>query len=95
LPCLPTTPHPLLPIHPYLLVQALINAGEIPNVDPYEEHVPLYVPDHPAYHDPSEENMSVEDQPNAEDADSYGFLADSDSMEDDTDTDSIDYPDEP
>ncbi|GJW66076.1 hypothetical protein Tco_0117960 [Tanacetum coccineum] len=35
------------------------------------------------------------DGPNAEDADSRGFLADSDSMEDDTDTDSIDYPDEP
>ncbi|GKA93975.1 hypothetical protein Tco_0815961, partial [Tanacetum coccineum] len=36
----------------------------------------------------------VEDQPAAEDADSRGFLADSDSMEDDTDVDSIDYPDE-
>ncbi|GKD23682.1 hypothetical protein Tco_1225385, partial [Tanacetum coccineum] len=92
-----------------------MNAGEISNVDPYEEvaqhgqahplspayvpdpmeldeHVPLYVPKH---HDSSEEDMPVEDQPNAEDADSRGFLADSDSMEDDTDTDSIDYPDEP
>ncbi|GJV66779.1 hypothetical protein Tco_1482288 [Tanacetum coccineum] len=29
----------------------LVNAGEIPNVDPYEEHVPLYVPEHPEHHD--------------------------------------------
>ncbi|GKG63814.1 hypothetical protein Tco_0647181, partial [Tanacetum coccineum] len=43
----------------------------------------------------TEEDMLVEDQPNAEDADSRGFLADSESIEDDTDTDSIDYPDEP
>ncbi|GJS90324.1 hypothetical protein Tco_0772960 [Tanacetum coccineum] len=96
----------------------LVNAGEIPNVDPYEEvaqhgqahplspayvpdpmeldeHVPLYVPEHPEHHDLSEEDMPVEDQPAAEDAELHGFLADSDSMEDDTDTDSIDYPDEP
>ncbi|GJR02869.1 putative reverse transcriptase domain-containing protein [Tanacetum coccineum] len=96
----------------------LVNAGEIPNMDPYEEaaqhgqaqplspayapdpmeldeHVPLYVPEHPEHHDSSEENMPVEDQPDAEDADSHGFLADSDPMEDDTDAGSIDYPDEP
>ncbi|GKF09612.1 hypothetical protein Tco_0043836 [Tanacetum coccineum] len=96
----------------------LVNAGEIPNMDLYEdfaqhgqahplspayvpdpmeldEHVPLYVPEHPDHHDSSEENMSVEDQPDVEDADSHGFLADSDSMEDDTDAGSIDYPDEP
>ncbi|GKA89235.1 hypothetical protein Tco_0811047 [Tanacetum coccineum] len=47
--------------------------------------------EHPEHHDSSEENMSVEDQPDAEDADSHGFLADSDSMEDDTDAGSIDY----
>ncbi|GJV27156.1 hypothetical protein Tco_1383604 [Tanacetum coccineum] len=47
------------------------------------------------HHDSSEENMPVKDQPNAEDADSHGFLADSDPMEDGTDTGSIDYPDEP
>ncbi|GKC81900.1 hypothetical protein Tco_1137617 [Tanacetum coccineum] len=73
----------------------LVNAGEIPNGDPYEEHVPLYVPEHPEHHDSSEEDMPVEDQPAAEDAELHGFLADSDSMEDDTDADSIDYPDEP
>ncbi|GKC03794.1 hypothetical protein Tco_0995404 [Tanacetum coccineum] len=126
LPCIPTTPPPLLPIHQYLMVQAshhhggipLVNAGKIPNMDPYkevtqhgqahplspayvpdpmelDEHVPMYVLEHPEHHDSSEENVPVEDQPDAEDADSHGFLADSDSMEDDTDADSIDYPDEP
>ncbi|GKF57605.1 hypothetical protein Tco_0171142, partial [Tanacetum coccineum] len=96
----------------------LINAGEISNVDPYEEvaqqrqahplspayvpdpieideHVPLYVLEHPEHHDSSEEDMSVEDQPAVEDADSHRFLGDSNSMEDDTNADSIDYPDEP
>ncbi|GKB33192.1 hypothetical protein Tco_0872593 [Tanacetum coccineum] len=96
----------------------LVNAGEIPNVDPYEEvaqhgqahplspayvsnpmeldeHVPLYVLEHPEHHDSSEEDMPVEDQPVAEDAELHRFLADSNSMEDDTDADSIDYSDEP
>ncbi|GKA28067.1 putative reverse transcriptase domain-containing protein, partial [Tanacetum coccineum] len=95
----------------------LVNAGEIPNVDPYEEiaqhgqahplspafvldpveldvHVPLYVPEHPEHHDSSEEDMPVEDQPAAEDAELRGFLADLDSMEDDTDANSTDYLDE-
>ncbi|GKE68972.1 hypothetical protein Tco_1527044, partial [Tanacetum coccineum] len=53
---------------------SLVNAGEIPELDPYEE-------------------------PYADDAspiaESPGYIADSNSMEDDTDTDSIDYPDEP
>ncbi|GJT26233.1 hypothetical protein Tco_0906508 [Tanacetum coccineum] len=56
----------------------LVNAGELPEMDPYEE---------------------VEDQPYADDAlptaESPGYIADSDSMEEDTDEDSIDYPDEP
>ncbi|GKE08126.1 hypothetical protein Tco_1411677, partial [Tanacetum coccineum] len=73
----------------------LVNAGEIPDVDPYEEvvqqwqthplslayvpdpieldeHVPLYVPEYPKLHDSSEEDMPVEDQSNAEDANSRG-----------------------
>ncbi|GKC38361.1 hypothetical protein Tco_1050745, partial [Tanacetum coccineum] len=41
----------------------------------------------------------VEDQPYADDAlptaESLGYIADSDLMEEDTDEDSIDYPDEP
>ncbi|GKE44550.1 hypothetical protein Tco_1471834, partial [Tanacetum coccineum] len=56
----------------------LVNAGEISEMDPYEE---------------------IEDQPYADDAsltaESPGYIADSDSMEEDTDADSIDYPDEP
>ncbi|GKE35589.1 hypothetical protein Tco_1454911, partial [Tanacetum coccineum] len=55
----------------------LVNASELPEMDPYE----------------------VEDQPYADDAsptaESPGYIADSDSMEEDTDDDSIDYPDEP
>ncbi|GJT54847.1 hypothetical protein Tco_0989901, partial [Tanacetum coccineum] len=101
----------------------LVNAGEIPEMDPYEEvaqqgqahplspayvsdpmeldeHVPIYVlePKHPEYHAPSDDDIQVEDQSYADDAsptaESPGYIADSDSMEDDTDTDSIDYPDE-
>ncbi|GKB78466.1 hypothetical protein Tco_0945361 [Tanacetum coccineum] len=56
----------------------LVNAGELPEMDPYEE---------------------VEDQPYADDAsptaESPGYIADLDSMKEDTDEDSIDYPDEP
>nr|GEU74658.1 reverse transcriptase domain-containing protein [Tanacetum cinerariifolium] len=56
----------------------LMNAGELPKMDPYEE---------------------VEDQPYTDDAsptaESPGYIADSDSIEEDTDEDSIDYPDEP
>ncbi|GKG50442.1 hypothetical protein Tco_0521542, partial [Tanacetum coccineum] len=55
-------------------------------------------PKHLEYHVPSDDDIQVEDQPYAEDASptakSHGYLADSDSMEDDTDMDSIDYPDE-
>ncbi|GKB01868.1 hypothetical protein Tco_0829912 [Tanacetum coccineum] len=102
----------------------LENAGEIPEMDPYEEvaqqgqahplspayvpdpmeldeHVPVYVPEpeHPEYQAPSDDDIQVEDQPYAEDAsptvESPRYIADSDSMEDDTDADSIDYLDEP
>ncbi|GJW43732.1 hypothetical protein Tco_0072531 [Tanacetum coccineum] len=66
-----------------------------------DEHVPVYVPEpeHPEYHAPSDDDIQVEDQPYADDAsptaESPGYIADSDSMEEDTDADSIDYPDEP
>ncbi|GKD52996.1 hypothetical protein Tco_1286383, partial [Tanacetum coccineum] len=70
----------------------LVNAGEIPDMDPYKE------PEHPEHHVPSDDDMQVEDQPYADDAsptaESPGYIADSDSMEEDTDADSIDYPDE-
>ncbi|GKG30619.1 hypothetical protein Tco_0423107, partial [Tanacetum coccineum] len=80
--------HPLLPAH-------------VPDPMKLDEHVPVYVPEpeHPEYHAPSDDDIQVEDQPYAEDAsptaESPGYLADSDSMEEDTDADSIDYPDEP
>ncbi|GKC57819.1 hypothetical protein Tco_1085417, partial [Tanacetum coccineum] len=102
----------------------LVNAGEFPEMDPYEEvtqqgqahplspayvpdpmeldeHVPVYVPEpeHPEYHAPSDNGIQVEDQPYADDAsptaESPGYIADSYSMEEDTDADSIDYPDDP
>ncbi|GJV79368.1 hypothetical protein Tco_1515238 [Tanacetum coccineum] len=102
----------------------LVNVGEFPDMDPYEEvaqqgqahllspayvpdpieldeHVPVYVlePKHQGYHVPSDDDIQAEDQPYADDAsptaESPGYIAYSDSIEDDTDTDSIDYPDEP
>ncbi|GKD41162.1 hypothetical protein Tco_1261369 [Tanacetum coccineum] len=102
----------------------LVNAGELPKMDPYEEvvqqgqahplspayvldpmeldeHVPVYVlePEHLEYHAPSDDDIQVKDQPYADDAsptaESHGYIADSDLMEEDTDEDSIDYPDEP
>ncbi|GKE28846.1 hypothetical protein Tco_1444230 [Tanacetum coccineum] len=66
-----------------------------------DEHVPLYAPkpEHPEHHVPSDDDSQAEDQPYAKDAsltaESPGYIADSDPTEDDTDTDSIDYYDEP
>ncbi|GJR00855.1 putative reverse transcriptase domain-containing protein [Tanacetum coccineum] len=111
--------------YPHLFVNPgipLVNAGEFPEIDPYEEvaqkgqahplspayvpieldeHVPVYVlePEHLEYHAPSDDDIQVEDQPYVDDAspttESPGYIADSDSMEEDTNADSIDYPDEP
>ncbi|GJZ25543.1 hypothetical protein Tco_0569796 [Tanacetum coccineum] len=82
----------------------LMNTGELSEMDPYEEVAqqgqahplsPAYVPDLMEL----DEHAPVEDQPYADDAsptsESPGYIADSDSMEEDTDEDSIDYPDEP
>ncbi|GKA53817.1 hypothetical protein Tco_0747132, partial [Tanacetum coccineum] len=66
-----------------------------------DEHVPVYVPEpeHPEYHAPSDDDIQIEDRPYSDDAsptaESLGYIADSDSMEEDTDADSIDYLDEP
>ncbi|GJU37622.1 hypothetical protein Tco_1185976 [Tanacetum coccineum] len=63
-----------------------------------DEHVPVYVlePEHPEYHALSDDDIQVEDQPYADDAspttESPGYIVDSDSMEEDTNADSIDYP---
>ncbi|GKD40470.1 hypothetical protein Tco_1260677 [Tanacetum coccineum] len=110
LPCLQTSLRLLLPIRLYLTIQTdhhhggipLVNAGEIPKMDPYEEvaqqgHAnplsPAYVPD------PIELDDHVEDQPYADDASpttkSSGYIVDSDTIEEDIEEDSIDYPDEP
>ncbi|GJZ35887.1 reverse transcriptase domain-containing protein [Tanacetum coccineum] len=81
----------------------LENAGKISQMDPYEEldeHVPLYAPEpeHPEHHVPSDDDIQAKDQPYAEDAsptvESPRYIADWDPMEDDTNADSIDYPDE-
>ncbi|GJR11758.1 reverse transcriptase domain-containing protein [Tanacetum coccineum] len=71
--------------------------------DPMEldEHVPLYAlePEHPEHLVPADDDSQAEDQPYAKDAspiaESPGYITDSDLIEDDTDADSIDYPDEP
>ncbi|GJZ52215.1 putative reverse transcriptase domain-containing protein, partial [Tanacetum coccineum] len=102
----------------------LENAGEIPEMYPYEEvaqqgqahplspayvpdpmeldkHVPLHapVPEHPEHYVPSGDDSQAEDQPYAEDASPTAelprYIVDSDPIEDNTDADSIDYPDEP
>ncbi|GKE89751.1 hypothetical protein Tco_1567226, partial [Tanacetum coccineum] len=82
----------------------LVNVGELPEMDPYEELeelIPVYVPEpeHPEYHVPLDDDMQVEDQPYADDAsptaESPGYITDSDSMKENTDEDFIDYPDEP
>ncbi|GJZ99302.1 hypothetical protein Tco_0671853, partial [Tanacetum coccineum] len=71
----------------------LVNAGELPEMDPYDE------PKHLEYHAPSDDDIQVKDQPYDDDAsptaESLRYIADSDSMEEDTNEDSIDYPDEP
>ncbi|GJX25486.1 hypothetical protein Tco_0231782 [Tanacetum coccineum] len=75
----------------------LVNACELPEMDPYEKHVPVYVrkPEHPEYYVPSDDDIQVEDQPYADDAspiaESPGHIADSELIE----GDSIDYLDEP
>ncbi|GJS46430.1 hypothetical protein Tco_0596551 [Tanacetum coccineum] len=63
-----------------------------------DEHVPVYVPE-PEYRAPSDDDIQVENQPYVDDVSpttkSLGYITDSNSMKDDTNEDSIDYPDEP
>ncbi|GJV97050.1 putative reverse transcriptase domain-containing protein [Tanacetum coccineum] len=78
-----------------------LSPAYVPDPIELDEHVPVYVPEpeHPEYHAPSENNIQVKDQPYADDAspttESPGYIANSDMMEEDTDEDSIDYPDKP
>ncbi|GJT66452.1 hypothetical protein Tco_1017932 [Tanacetum coccineum] len=76
-----------------------LSPAYVPDTMELDEHVPIYVPEpkHPEYHEPSDDDIQVEDQPYADDAsptaESPGYIADSNSMEEDTDADSIDYLD--
>ncbi|GJX30434.1 hypothetical protein Tco_0238513 [Tanacetum coccineum] len=73
----------------------------VPDPMELDEHVPVYVPEpeHPEYHAPSDDDIQVEDQPYADDAsptaESPRYIADSDSIEEDTDANFIDYLNEP
>ncbi|GKE97816.1 hypothetical protein Tco_0021167, partial [Tanacetum coccineum] len=79
----------------------LLSPTYVPDPMELDEHVPVYVPEleHSEYHAPSDDDIQVEDQPYAYEASptakSPGYITDSDSMEEDTDEDSIDYPYEP
>ncbi|GJS22297.1 hypothetical protein Tco_0450929 [Tanacetum coccineum] len=74
-----------------------LSPAYVPDTMELDEHVPIYVPElkHPKYHVPTDDDIQVEDHPYADDAsptaESPGYIADSNSMEED----SIDYPDEP
>ncbi|GJX68562.1 hypothetical protein Tco_0304289 [Tanacetum coccineum] len=78
-----------------------LSPAYIPKPMELDEHVPIYVPEpeHPEYHAPLDDDIQVEDQPYADDAspiaESPGYIANSDTMEEDTDEDSIDYLNEP
>ncbi|GKC81794.1 hypothetical protein Tco_1137511, partial [Tanacetum coccineum] len=78
-----------------------LSPAYVPDPMELDEHVPVYVSEseHPKYYAPSDDDIQVEDQPYADDAsstaESPGYIVDSDSMEEDTDKDSIDYPDKP
>ncbi|GKE70415.1 hypothetical protein Tco_1528487, partial [Tanacetum coccineum] len=78
-----------------------LSPAYVPDLIELDEHVPLYAPEpeHLEHHVPSDDDSQAEDQPYVEDtsptAESTRYIADSDPMEDDTDTDSIDYHDEP
>ncbi|GJQ92056.1 hypothetical protein Tco_0003195 [Tanacetum coccineum] len=96
----------LLEMDPYEEVAQLGQAHPLSHAyvpDPIEldEHVPVYVPEpeHLEYYAPSDDDIQVEDQPYADDvsltAESPRYIVDPNSMEEDTDKDSIDYPDEP
>ncbi|GJS60817.1 hypothetical protein Tco_0655601 [Tanacetum coccineum] len=78
-----------------------LSPSYVPDPIELDEHVPVYVPEpeHPEHHAPSDDDIQIEDQPYTNDAsptaESPGYIADSDSIEEDTDEDFIDYPDKP
>ncbi|GJV23906.1 hypothetical protein Tco_1376601 [Tanacetum coccineum] len=96
----------LLKMDPY---EEVAQQGQAPPLSPtyapnpmeLDEHVPVYHPklENPEYHVPSNDYIQVEDQPYAEDAspaaESPGYIADLDLIEEDNDANSIDYLDKP
>ncbi|GJS90322.1 putative reverse transcriptase domain-containing protein [Tanacetum coccineum] len=70
----------------------------VPDPIELDEHVPVYIlePEHPEYHVPSDDDVQVEDQPYADEAsptaESLGYIADSESMEEDDDEDPEEDP---
>ncbi|GJZ45069.1 hypothetical protein Tco_0592665 [Tanacetum coccineum] len=78
-----------------------LSPAYVPDPMELDEHVPIYALElkHLEHHVPSDNDSQAEDQPYAEDAsptaESPGYIIDSDLMENNTDADSIDYPDEP
>ncbi|GKC42891.1 hypothetical protein Tco_1060613 [Tanacetum coccineum] len=78
-----------------------LSPAYVPDPMELDDHVPVYVPEpeHLEYHAPSDDNIQVEDQPYDDYAsptdESPGYIAHSDATEEDTEEDSIDYPDEP
>nr|GEX43716.1 reverse transcriptase domain-containing protein [Tanacetum cinerariifolium] len=77
-----------------------LSPAYVPDLMKLDEHVHVHVlePEHSEYHAPSDDDIQVEDQPHANDAsptvESPGYIADSDSMEEDDDEDSEEDPEE-
>nr|GEV26808.1 hypothetical protein [Tanacetum cinerariifolium] len=92
-------------IEPY---KEVAQQGQVPPLSPayvlnpmkLDEHVLVYIlePDNPEYHEPSDDDILVEDQPHADGAsptdESPGYIADSDSMGEDDDEDPKEDPNE-
>nr|GEU66992.1 putative reverse transcriptase domain-containing protein [Tanacetum cinerariifolium] len=94
------------PTRPYSLIQMdrhgvpPLSPAYVPDPMELDEHVPVYVlePKQPEYHAPLDDDIQVEDQPHADDAspnaESPGYIADSDSMGEDDDEDPEEDPSE-
>ncbi|GKG11071.1 hypothetical protein Tco_0342471, partial [Tanacetum coccineum] len=70
-----------------------LSPAYVPDPMKLDEHVIVYVsePEHSEYHAPPDDDIQIEDQPYANDAspaaESPGYIADSDTIEEDTDED--------
>nr|GEV57693.1 putative reverse transcriptase domain-containing protein [Tanacetum cinerariifolium] len=94
----PTRPYPLIRMDHHGVPP--LSPAYVPDLIELDEHVPVYVSEQEnlEYHVPSDDDIHVEDRPYADDtsptAKAPGYIADSDSMDEDTDEDFIDYLDE-